>query len=142
MKSLGYIEMTIDDYDQILKIWSETPGIGLSEADAKPQIQKFLERNKGLSFVCKNEGKVVGTILAGHDGRRGFIYHLAVIPEYRGKGIANELMRNCLQRLRTAGIDKCHLFVKKGNELGKSFWRKCGWTEREDIVVFSKENNA
>lgn len=140
MQNLAYQEMTIDDYEQIVKIWSETPGIGLSEADSLPNIRKFLERNGGLSFVCKDNGRIVGTVLAGHDGRRGFIYHLAVIPEYRGKGIARELMGNCLHQLRAAGIGKCHLFVMQGNELGKSFWKKNGWTKREDIVVFSKEN--
>lgn len=142
MKNFEYKAMTIDDYDQVFKIWNETAGIGVSEADTLPKIQKFLERNEGLSFVCKDDGKVVGTVMAGHDGRRGFIYHLAVIPEYRGKGIANELIRNCLERLAAAGIDKCHLFVMKGNESGKNFWRKSGWEERGDIVVFSKKNQG
>jgi N-acetylglutamate synthase len=142
LKDLVYKEMVIEDYDQVYKLWQETEGIGLSEADSKKDILKFLERNNGLSFVCTYNEEVIGTVLVGHDGRRGYIYHLAISLEYRMKGIAKELMLKCLKRLREEGIDKCHLFVFKDNELGKRFWMKTGWIKREDIAVFSKDNKG
>jgi ribosomal protein S18 acetylase RimI-like enzyme len=132
--------MAIEDYNQVYRLWKDTKGIGLSEADSRINIEKFLERNKGLSIVCTNNEKIIGTVLAGHDGRRGFIYHLAVTPEYRLKGIAQELVFKSLQKLREEGIEKCHLFVFKDNELGKRFWTKVGWMKREDIEIFSKNN--
>ena len=142
MENLLFREMTIEDYDQVYRLWQDTKGIGLSEADSRKQIEKFIERNKGLSFVCTDDEKIIGTVMAGHDGRRGYIYHLAVSPEYRMKGVAKELMFKCLKRLREEEIDKCHLFIFKDNQLGKRFWTKIGWIEREDIVIFSKENKG
>ena len=130
--------MTINDYDEISEIWHNTSGMGLSEADSREQIQRFLERNRGLSLVCQDDGRIVATVLAGHDGRRGYIYHLAVVPEYRDKGIGKALIEKCLEQLSESGVDKCHLFVYRGNRLGEEFWNKTGWVKREDIWVFSK----
>ena len=140
MENLLFREMTIEDYDQVYRLWQDTKGIGLSEADSRKQIEKFIERNKGLSFVCTDHQRIAGTVLAGHDGRRGFIYHLVVTPEYRMKGIAKKLVFKSLQKFREEGIEKCHLFVFRDNELGKWFWTKVGWMKREDIEIFSKDN--
>lgn len=140
MNDLTFQEMTIEDYDQVFRLWQGTKGMGLSEADSRMNIEKFLERNQGLSFVCRDNERMIGTVLAGHDGRRGYIYHLAVTPEYRSRGIAKQLVLKSLQRLQEAGIAKCHLFVFSDNELGKGFWTKVGWQKRIDIEVFSKTN--
>ncbi|MEW5784509.1 MAG: GNAT family N-acetyltransferase [Bacillota bacterium] len=131
-------EMTIGDYDAVIKLWENTPGIGLSEADSQENIAKFLERNAGLSFLAETENAVVGTILCGHDGRRGFIYHLVVKDKLRHKGLGKGLVAKCLALLEEDGIEKCHLFVFNNNDIGISFWDKVGWTKRDDLLVFSK----
>lgn len=79
-------EMSIYDYEMMLELWKQTPGIGLSNADSKDNIGLFFERNSGLSFVCEIERKIIGTVLCGHDGRRGYIYHLAVDSAFRKQG--------------------------------------------------------
>jgi len=131
-------EMRIDDYNEIYELWRNTSGVGLSDADKKENIEKFLTRNKGLSFVCRHEGKIIGTIMCGHDGRRGYIYHVAVAENYRGKGIGRRLVEMCLERLKSEGIDKCHLFVYPDNAIGNAFWTSMGWQKRDDIFVYSK----
>lgn len=135
---ISFLEMQIDDYSEIYELWCDTPGMGLSDADTYESIGKFLLRNKGLSLVCRNRDKVIATILCGHDGRRGYIYHVTVAQEYRGRGIGRMLVEKSLQKLKEDGIDKCHLFVFQDNEIGKAFWSATGWIGREDIFVYSR----
>jgi len=134
-------EMQISNYDEIYKLWESTPGMGLSDADTYENIYKFMLRNKGLSFVCRHEDKIIGTILCGHDGRRGYIYHVTVAEKYRRRGIGQMLVDKSLQKLKEEVIIKCHLFVFSGNEIGNAFWSDKGWTKREDIFVYSKTIN-
>lgn len=131
-------EININDYDEIYALWLRTPGMGLSEADSRENIEKFLTRNNSLSFCASDNGRIIGTILCGHDARRGYIYHVTVAEEYRGKGIGHGLVEMSLQKLKEAGIGKCHLFVFADNELGNAFWNAKGWTKRDDIYVYSK----
>jgi ribosomal protein S18 acetylase RimI-like enzyme len=131
-------QMQIEDYNYIYKLWSSTPGIGLSDADRYESIHKFLKRNKELSYVCRYKNRIIGTILCGHDGRRGYIYHVTVAEKYRERGIGQALVNKSLEQLKKEGIDKCHLFVFADNAIGKVFWTSSGWTLREDIFVYSK----
>ena len=126
------------DYPEVIELWKNGEGIGLSNADSEENIARFLERNPDLSFVAVDNGKIIGTILCGHDGRRGYIYHVMVSEVYRNQGIGKALVNESLKGLQKQGIDKCHLFVFDQNELGKRFWLHTGWTLREDIVVMSK----
>ncbi len=135
----GIREIHIDDYDEIHALWERTPGIGLSNADRWGNIQRFLSRNKGMSFCYEEDGKIVGTVLCGHDGRRGHIYHAAVAEEYRGRGIGRLLVERSLKKLKEEGIDKCHLFVYPDNETGNAFWKAIGWTKRGDILVYTRD---
>ena len=130
-------EMTINDYDSSIDLWKRTEGMGLSESDSRDAIAAYLNRNAGMSFVCVNDLKVIGTILAGHDGRRGFIYHVAVDPLYRGKSIAKQLVTLSLDKLKLEGITKCHLMVIEDNEIGKQFWAKVGWQRRSGLLLYS-----
>ena len=130
--------MTIDDYDGVVALWRATEGIGLSEADERSAIGRYLERNPGMSFVACDQGHVVGAVLCGHDGRRGHLHHLAVAPSHQCQGIGRQLVERCLAALAEAGIDKCHLFVFAGNAAGAAFWKRVGWAERVDLVVMSK----
>lgn len=131
-------EMTMDDYAPALELWRATEGMGLSDADSEVAIALFLKRNPGLSFVCVEDGQLIGTMLCGHDGRRGFIYHGAVHRDHRGKGIARQLMNLCVDGLRKQGIAKCHLFVVEDNESGSRFWEHAGWFRRDNILFYSR----
>lgn len=125
------------DYDAALRLWQSTPGVGLSDADARAPIERYLRRNPGSSFVAIDSGALVGTILGGHDGRRGLIHHLATAPAARRRGVARALVRATLAALREQGIDKCHLMVLRGNADGLAFWRAIDATERVDLTWFS-----
>ncbi len=130
---------TIDRYEDVLTLWKETEGIGLSEADSKESIQFYLERNPNMSFVTKDkEGTIFGAVLCGHDGRRGYIHHLAVRQDYRRQGIGRKLVQECLSRLKAVGIQKCHIFIFHDNQNGINFWKRLGWTYRKDLQIISK----
>ncbi|NQT60216.1 MAG: GNAT family N-acetyltransferase [Bacteroidetes bacterium] len=132
---------TIDRYDDMLKAWKATPGLGLSlsGADDRENISRYLDRNPGGSYIAeKTGGRVVGGILAGHDGRRGYLHHLFVLPEQRNQRIGKNLVDASIKHLSAEGIDKSHIFVFNANESGKSFWDHIEWQERNDITIFSK----
>lgn len=127
------------DYDEAVALWLRCEGMGLSGADSREGIAAYLKRNPDTSFVVRIEGILVGTVLCGHDGRRGYVHHLAVDPRYRGRGVGTSLLDACLDALRARGIQKCHLFIYVDNEAGIGFWRRRGWTFRTDISVMSAE---
>lgn len=131
--------MTIADYEDALALWKGTEGLGLSAADTREAIIRYLARNPGMSFVAREEdGTLAGAVLCGHDGRRGYLHHLAVRSDCRGLGLGRALAERCLEALRAEGIDKCHLFVKRANVAGQSFWQRIGWTER-NLVLMSRD---
>lgn len=126
-----------DDRAQAQALWSSTEGVGLSSADSSENIARFLERNPGLSFVATESDVVVGTILCGHDGRRGLIHHLAVASAHRRKGLGRTLVKEALAALRRDGIEKCHLLVFHQNSEGRAFWLRIGAEERTTLGLFS-----
>lgn len=132
-------QMTINDYDEVLRLWERTPGIGVCESDSRESIEKFLNRNPCFNLVCQIDNKIVATVLCGYDGRRGYIYHVAVESKYRLRGIGVVLVDEVLKRLRTEGIDKCHLFTFKDNYSAQDFWSNTGWDLREDLLIYSRK---
>jgi len=132
----------IETYDEVLTLWQQCEGIGLSSADSRENIQSYLKCNPGMSFVARTQSLLVGAILAGHDGRRGYIHHLAVHPEWRRQGLGRQLVDRCLQVLKGAGIQKCHLFIFNDNTGGIDFWKSVGWEFRKDISVISRKLEA
>ena len=130
---------TIQDYEAALALWKASEHIGLSSADDHANIERFLKRNPGMSKVAVENGRIIGTILCGHDGRRGYLYHLCVDATHRRKGLGRKLVEACLDELKKAGIQKCHLFIFGRNESGKKFWQATGWSRRTDIEIFSKD---
>ncbi len=131
--------MTLTDYDAVLALWQSSPGVGLSDADSPAAIARFLERNPGLCFVAVEEGQLAGAVLCGHDSRRGYLYHLAVHPRYRRRGLGQALAQRCIEALRALDIHKCHIFVYGENESGLAFWRSGGWVQRIELVILSKD---
>jgi len=132
-------KMTIGDYDAVLVLWQETPGIGLDgESDSRAGIKRYFKRNPGLSFVAEVQGEIVGAILSGHDGRRGFLHHLAVAAAYRKLGIGKELTSRCLSALHKQGITKCSIFLFRSNKKGRAFWQHNGWDLRDDLSVLQE----
>ena len=129
--------LTAADYDQALALWQVCEGIGLSDADSRCGITRYLDRNPGLSFAAFEGDKLIGTILGGHDGRRGYIHHLAVHPDYQHRGIGKKLAESTLEALKSDGINKVHLFILNSNKSGMEFWEHLGWTVRKDISVVS-----
>lgn len=134
-------EMKPEDYDQIYSMWQITSKRALSEADSRQGIEKYLARNPGMSMVAEIDGKIVGTVLAGHDGRRGFIHHMAVMPQFRRHGIGKKLAKAATDKIFEDGIDKIHIFCYQNNETGQSFWRDFGFEKREDVFVYSYKDS-
>ncbi len=130
-------KMTLVDYEVMYELWLACEGVGLGDSDGREQIGLFLARNPGTSFVAEVNGRLVGTILGGHDGRRGYIHHTAVHPDCRRKGIGQQLVARCLAALRARGILKCHLFVHQTNKAAQAFWRSIGWHDRADLLLMS-----
>ncbi len=125
-------------FDAALALWQRTPGVGLSASDEQPAIERFLRRNPGLSFVAMDGEQLVGTVLVGHDGRRGLIHHLVVDTGHRRRGLARALLDTGLSALRLQGVDRAHLLVFRTNADGLAFWRRVAM-ERTEIALFSVE---
>lgn len=135
--------MTISDYDGVYHLWLNTPGMGLNAMDdSKEGIEKFLKRNPTTNFVAEYNGEIVGIIMAGHDGRRGYIYHTAILPFYRNKGLAKQLVDCAISALDKEGINKVALVAFKKNDIGNGFWKHIGFAEREDLVYRNKNIHA
>ncbi len=131
--------MTIADYDAVYTLWLSCRGMGLNDLDDSYNgIERFLARNPDTCFVAEDGGKIVGVIIAGNDGRRGYIYHTAVDTEYRGKGIAKALVNATTDALKKLGINKTALVVFERNADGNAFWEKMGFTSRGDLVYRNK----
>ena len=136
---IAYRTMDISDYEQVYKLWLSCAGMGLNNLDdSKDGIQRFLDRNPQTCFVALEDQTVAGVIIAGHDGRRGYIYHTAVHPQHRHKGIASKLVDKALTALKEQGINKTALIVFSRNAGGNAFWENIGFTERTDLVYRNK----
>lgn len=126
--------MTIADYDGVYDLWRSTPGMGLNSTDdSREGIEKYLNRNPETCFVAVEGDTIVGAILTGHDGRRGYIYHTAVLPSCRNHGIGRQLVDHAMKALEKEGIHKVALVAFSRNETGNAFWEKMGFPLREDL---------
>jgi len=134
--------MTIEDYDAVYALWASLPGIGLhEEEDSRERMAYYLRRNPESCFVAKKNGAIIGAVLCGNDGRRGYINHLAVAAERQGQGIGRALMNACLDALRREGIRKCSLMVFRDNDKGNAFWDALNSRRREDILYRNLDVN-
>ena len=132
-------KMVIADYDEVYLLWMSCVGMGLNNIDdSKDGIEKFFKRNPDTCLVAETENKIVGVLLAGNDGRRGYIYHTAVNSQFRKQGIARRLVDNVIQALEQCRINKVALVVFDRNENGNAFWERLGFTVREDLIYRNK----
>lgn len=129
--------MEVEDYDQVKALWMTIKGFAIrSIDDSREGVERFLRRNPGISVVAVEDGKIVGAILCGHDGRRGCLYHVCVDPAYRLRGIGKEMVTFCMKRLQEEGINKVSLIAFTVNDIGNAFWKCIGWTKREDLNYY------
>jgi N-acetylglutamate synthase len=135
-------EMTSADYDEVLALWRTSPAIAVSDIDSRECIERFLDRNPGLSFVAHDGEKLVGAVLCGHDGRRGYIDQLIVHPDHRRQGIGRNLVSRCLFHLMRMGIRRWNLFVFEDNAEAIAFWRHLGWAERVELVSMTRQGQS
>jgi ribosomal protein S18 acetylase RimI-like enzyme len=126
-----------EDIADMLQLWQLMPEMVLRDADSPEALARYLERNAGLSHGARLGGALVGVALCGHDGRRGYLHHVAVRQDLRRQGIARALVERCLAALAAGGIDKCHLFVLDDNGPARAFWRHLGWKYRDDVHLMS-----
>jgi len=134
--------MTLDDYYQVHKLWTGIKGFGIRTIDdSKEGVEKFLKRNPQTSVVAEEDGIIIGSILCGHDGRRGCMYHVCVAEEYRQNGVGHKMALAAMKRLQEEGISKVNLIAFKTNTVGNEFWSKSGWTYRNDLNYYDFDLN-
>ena len=129
--------MTIEDYDRVRALWMKIKGFGIrSVDDSREGVERFLKRNPETSVVAEEDGKIVGAILCGHDGRRGCLYHVCVDEQYRMRGIGKAMVVFAMEALKREQINKVSLIAFTKNDIGNAFWKEIGWTQREDLNYY------
>lgn len=137
--------MAPEDYDRVYALWKTIKGFGIrSVDDSREGVERFLTRNPGCSVVAEQDGQIVGSILCGHDGRHGSLYHVCVREDCRRSGIGKAMVVHCMEKLRQEKVNKVCLIAFTKNDLGNAFWKTIGWTRREDLnyydFVLNEEN--
>jgi ribosomal protein S18 acetylase RimI-like enzyme len=132
-------EFRIEDYEMAVDLWNRAEGLDVAEGDDRETIRGFLDRNPGLSRVATDGSKIVGAVLCGYDGRRGYIYHLAVDPAYQGRGLARCLIDECIAGLKRVGLQRANILVATDNPRGLGFWRRCGWEHLDGAAPMGRD---
>ncbi len=133
-------KMTLADYDGVYALWMSCKNMGFNDVDdSRAGIEKFLRRNPDTCLVAEENGEIIGVVLGGEDGRRGYIYHMSVAESHRRRGIGKQLADRCLSAMKEAGIAKVALLVFKRNEAGNAFWERQGFSLREDVAYRNRE---
>ncbi|MCR5082154.1 MAG: GNAT family N-acetyltransferase [Parasporobacterium sp.] len=134
--------MTINDYENVEKLWEKIKGFVIrSIDDSKDGIERFLKRNPTTCVVAEEEGRIVGSILCGHDGRKGCMYHVCVDPDFRRKGIGKSMVLFAIEKLQEEKINDVSIIAFTANDIGNAFWKKLGWELRCDINSYEVELN-
>ena len=129
--------MTIEDYDRVRALWMKIKGFGIrSVDDSREGVERFLKRNPETSVVAEEDGKIVGAILCGHDGRRGCLYHVCVDEQYRMRGIGKAMVVFAMEALKREQINKVSLIAFTKNDVGNAYWNEIGWTKRKDLNYY------
>ena len=137
MEKYSIMPMTDDDYDDVRALWMTIRGFGIRALDdSREDIQRFIRRNPTTSVVARMDGRIVGSILCGSDGRQGALYHVCVAREYRRRGIGTHMVGYCMHQLRLMGINKVSLIAFTSNDAGNAFWKQIGWTRKSDVNYY------
>lgn len=132
--------MTIEDFDRVSALWQSTAGMGLNPVDDSHEgIARYLRRNPETCFIAEENGSLIGSILSGHDGRRAYLYHMAVAETYRRRGVGETLLSRAMEALAREGVGKAALLVFATNEKGNAFWEKQGFAARHDVLYRNKD---
>ena len=132
-------EFVMSDYDDVIALWEGVEGVEICEGDSRQEIAEYLKRNPGLSRVAVLDDKIVGAALCGHDGRRGWIYHLAVAPTYRRQKVGNDLLESYVDALRAIGLKRAIILVAGDNPGGHDFWLRNGWEDIDGAIAMTRE---
>ena len=132
-------EFGLEDYDGAIALWTGVEGVEICEGDSREEIAEYLKRNPGLSRVAEVDGKIAGVALCGHDGRRGWIYHLAVAPAHRRRKVGKLLLDACVDGLRAAGLKRAIILVAGDNPAGHQFWLRNGWENIDGAIAMTRE---
>ena len=133
--------VTIDDYDALYTLWNSTEQSrrALNPVDdSREGIDRYLKRNPATCFAAEQDGRIIGVILTGHDGRRGIIHHMCVHPDFRRTGIAARLVSLAEEALKEEGIRKVFGLVFTNNDAGNLFWESQGYTLRTNLNYRNK----
>lgn len=134
--TIEYRPLRIEDYPATVALWERCDGIGSPES---PELfARFLARNPDTSQSAWSDGRLVGAVLVGFDGKRAYLYHLAVDGDFRRRGVAGTMLERALSAVEAQGVEKATIFLLTDNELGRSFWEGRGWIERNDLIIFQK----
>ena len=137
MEKYSIMPMTEDDYDDVRALWMTIRGFGIRALDdSREDVQRFIRRNPTTSVVARMDGRIVGSILCGSDGRQGALYHVCVAREYRRRGIGTHMVGYCMHQLRLMGINKVSLSAFASNDAGNAFWKQIGWTRKSDVNYY------
>ena len=137
MEKYSIMPMTEDDYDDVRALWMTIRGFGIRALDdSREDIRRFIRRNPTTSVVARMDGRIVGSILCGSDGRQGALYHVCVAREYRRRGIGTHMVGYCMHQLRLMGINKVSLIAFTSNDAGNAFWKQIGWTRKSDVNYY------
>ncbi len=120
-------EMNMEDYPEVRALWERTEGLKLDESDEYTNLERYILRNPKLNYVAEVHNQIIGTIKCGQDGRRGYLYHLAVDTSYRKQGVSKLLFSKCLNELKKQNIFKCTVYVLEDNDIGLNYWQHHGW---------------
>jgi ribosomal protein S18 acetylase RimI-like enzyme len=132
-------EMTAADYDEVRALWEAAEGVGLDASDERDPTEAYLRRNPGLSVVARDGPTLVGAVLCGYDGRRGYMSHLAVAESHRRNGLGRELVEVCMEKLAETGVLRCNVRLFVDNEQGAAFWQRIGFRHRTDLTVMTRD---
>ena len=133
-----YRPMVIDDYEGAASLWRSDVGVQLRDSDSKTYVDGFLKRNLKTSFIAYIDERIIGVAMAGYDGRRGYLYHLAVDKDFRHRGVGKTLVGLVTDALEKVGMHKTLALVLQNNESAKEFWKALGWKTLEDLLVFER----
>lgn len=127
--------MQESDYSRVRALWESCEGMGLNDVDDSVEgFVRFLDRNPTTCLVAEKDDRIVGAVMVGYDGRRAYVYHTAVDPSYRGRGVGRALAESVISRLEELGATKAALVVFSRNQAGNAFWESLGFRERRDLT--------